>query len=162
MTQSVRSIFPLAVAFSAAVFAATAMAEPVPYPDGYRHWHHVKSMVIGQDHPLADPFAGIHHVYANDLALQGLGSGSHDDGSILVFDLLEAQEGDGVLTEGSRKLVGVMVKSRNVYPDTGGWGFEGFAGDSREQRLTNDGGQACFSCHLPQAEQDYVFSDWRR
>ena len=44
-------------------------AEPeVPYPAGYRDWHHVKSMVIEEGHPLYGAFGGIHHLYANDKA----------------------------------------------------------------------------------------------
>ena len=55
---------PLALATALAagsvsiVFADTA----VSYPEGYRAWRHIKSMVILPGHPLADPFAGIHHV----------------------------------------------------------------------------------------------------
>ncbi|AGA31868.1 putative cytochrome [Thioalkalivibrio nitratireducens DSM 14787] len=138
-----------------------AMADPVAYPEGYRHWHHAKSMVIHDGHPLADPFAGIHHIYVNDPALEGLQTGRYADGSVFVFDLLQAEHGDEVLTEGERKLVGVMVKGAETYQETGGWGFEGFAGDSRDQRLVSDGGQACFACHQSQADSDYVFTRWR-
>jgi hypothetical protein len=151
-----------ALTLSAAAFVSLAVAaEPVPYPDGYRHWHHVKSMVIEGGHPLADPFEGIHHIYANDAALQGLETGSHPDGSVLVFDLLHAEAGGGTTSEGARKLVGVMLKSRDAYAATGGWGFEGFAGDSRDQRLTTDGGTGCFACHEAQAGSSHVFSRWR-
>lgn len=134
----------------------------VPYPDGYRHWTHVKSMVILPGHPLADPFEGIHHVYANAKALEGLRSGRYADGSVLVFDLLETVRGAHALTEGKRKLVGVMVRDARKYRDTGGWGFEGFAGDSHDKRLTHDGGRACFQCHQSQEARGYVFSQWRK
>ncbi len=133
----------------------------VPYPDGYRRWTHVKSMVIQPGHALANPFAGIHHVYANDRALEGLRSGTYPDGAVLVFDLLEAREADHALVEGPRKLVGVMVRDHKRYADTGGWGFEGFAGDSRTKRLTNDGGRSCFACHASQKDHAYVFAKWR-
>jgi hypothetical protein len=155
-----RPVFTLALSTAAFVALAVA-AEPVAYPEGYRHWHHVKSMVIAEGHPLADPFEGIHHIYANDAALEGLQTGDHADGAVLVFDLLHADAGDNTLSEGPRKLVGVMHKSRDVYAATGGWGFEGFAGDSREQRLTTDGGAGCFTCHQAQAGDAYVFSRWR-
>jgi len=135
--------------------------QPVPYPDGYRMWTHVKSMVIRPGHPLANPFQGIHHVYANDKALEGLKHGDYPDGAVLVFDLLDYQEKDHALTEGKRKLVGVMVRDSARYVDTGGWGFEGFAGNSRDQRLTKDGGKSCFECHQSRERDSYVFSRWR-
>ena len=157
------SSFLASVALGALVAAPLGVsAEPVPYPEGYRHWHHAKSMVIHEEHPLADPFAGIHHIYVNDQALDGLRSGHYADGSIFVFDLLKADTGDAVITEGDRKLVGVMLKNAGVYRDTGGWGFEGFAGDSRDQRLVTDGGHGCFACHQSQADSDFVFTRWRQ
>lgn len=133
----------------------------VPYPEGYRHWHHVKSMVIQPGHALEDPFGGIHHIYANDPAVQGLKTGDYPDGAVLVFDLLEYQASDNSLIEGTRKLVGVMLRDKARFTATGGWGFEGFAGDSHTQRLTTDGGQSCFGCHAPQESSQYVYSKMR-
>jgi len=154
--------FLASVALGALVATTLSVsAESVPYPEGYRHWHHAKSMVIHEAHPLADPFAGIHHIYVNDRALDGLRSGQYADGAMFVFDLLEAETGDAVITEGERKLVGVMAKGAEVYRDTGGWGFEGFAGDSRDHRLVTDGGHGCFACHQSQADLDFVFTRWR-
>ncbi|AHE97064.1 cytochrome P460 family protein [Thioalkalivibrio paradoxus] len=159
-----RTQFPFLASAALAALVAVPLgvfAEPVAYPEGYRHWHHAKSMVIHDGHPLADPFAGIHHIYVNDPALEGLQTGRYADGSVFVFDLLEADAGDEAITEGERKLVGVMVKGAETYRETGGWGFEGFAGDSRDQRLVSDGGQGCFACHQSQADSDYVFTRWR-
>ena len=119
----------------------------VSYPDGYRAWYHVKSMVILPGHGLADPFQGIHHVYANPAALEGMLSGDYRDGSVLVFDLLHNVEGDNAIQEGQRKLIGVMERDGQRFAATGGWGFEGFAGNRRVEWLTNDGGQGCFECH---------------
>lgn len=137
-------------------------ANPVPYPEGYRDWHHVKSMVIQAGHPLENPFAGIHHVYANPAALEGLQSGKYADGAVLVFDLLSAAEGGHAIQEGPRKLIGVMQRDIQRYAATGGWGFEGFAGDSKSERLVKDGGQSCFACHAAQKDSAYVFSKVRR
>ncbi len=147
------------------VTAAGALAQAgtakVPYPDGYRAWQHLKSMVILPGHPLENPFAGIHHVYANGKALQGLKSGSYPDGAVLVFDLLHVDEGGNALQEGKRKLVGVMSRDAKKYAATGGWGFEGFAGNSRNDRLATDGGKSCFDCHASQKQSQYVFSKLR-
>lgn len=125
---------------------------PVPYPEGYRDWTHVKSMVIEPGHPLANPFEGIHHIYVNASAREGLRNGTYPDGSVLVFDLLETVRGDAAVSEGGRKLVGVMVRDAARYAATGGWGFEGFAGNSRSERLTDDGGAGCYACHQPEPQ----------
>lgn len=134
----------------------------VAYPEGYRNWLHVKSMLIQPGHALENPFQGLHHVYANKLAEKGLKEGKHQDGAVLVFDLLQYQEKDKTIQEGERKLVGVMVKDGKKYAATGGWGFEGFAGDSKTERLTNDGGVSCFNCHAPEKKTDYVYSQLRQ
>jgi len=133
----------------------------VDYPDGYRTWTHIKTMVLHQGHPLENPFMGIHHVYGNDQGVKGTQTGQFDDGAILVFDLFKYITQDNASTEGDRVLVGVMVKDSTKYPSTGGWGFEGFKGNSHSQRLVSDGGQSCFACHTSQKETDYVFSSWR-
>ncbi len=135
---------------------------PVPYPEGYRQWTHIKSMVIQQGHPLYEAFGGIHHIYANDKALSAyLGkSKTFPDGSVIVFDLLEAKAESNAIVEGKRKVVGVMVKDSKKFAETGGWGFEGFKGDTR-QRVVTDAKSACFNCHASQAHRDYVFSSYR-
>ncbi len=133
----------------------------VAFPEGYRNWLHTKSMLIQPGHALENPFQGIHHVYANSKAANGLKTGKYGDGSVLVFDLLKYEEKDKTIQEGERKLVGVMHKDSVKYPSTGGWGFEGFAGNSKTERLVKDGGKSCFGCHEPQKGKDYVFSALR-
>lgn len=145
------------------VFTTCSFAEQdgVPFPEGYRNWLHAKSMIIQPGHALENPFQGIHHVYANGKAAKGLKTGTYADGSVLVFDLLKYEEKDKTIQEGERKLVGVMHKDSAKYASTGGWGFEGFAGNSKTERLVKDGGKSCFGCHEPQKAKDYVFSELR-
>jgi len=151
----------LATVAALALKATAGDAGPVAYPADYRAWTHVKSMLIQDDHPLADPFAGIHHIYANAEAMEGYLGGNFPEGAVIVFDLLEYAAADGAITEGARKLVGVMQRDSGRFAATGGWGFEGFAGDSRTERLVTDDGAGCFGCHLAQRESEYVFSAWR-
>ena len=133
--------------------------DPVPYPEGYRDWRHVKSMVIEEGHPLFDAFGGIHHIYANEKALEGYAAGRFPDGAVIVFDLLEAKRADNAITEGARKVLGVMVKDSARWPETGGWGFEGFAGGDPGRRAVGESArEACFACHEGAREKDYVFS----
>jgi hypothetical protein len=141
---------------------AQATELEVPYPDGYRDWHHVKSMVIEEGHPLYGAFGGIHHIYANNKALEGYRSNTFPDGAVIIFDLLEAEHDDNAVTEGDRKVVGVMHKDAKKFAATGGWGFEGFGGGDPTNRVVGaDAASACFACHQPQKDQDYTFSRLR-
>ncbi len=134
----------------------------VPYPEGYRNWTHIKSMVLEKGHPLYEAFGGIHHIYANKKALEGYRAGNKfKDGSVIVFDLFEAISENNAIVEGKRKVVGVMIKDSKRFKTTGGWGFEGFAGDSRERVVKNMEGE-CYSCHLQMKEKDFVFSEYRK
>jgi hypothetical protein len=147
-----------------AATSTTALAadSQVPYPEGYRDWHHVKSMVIEKGHPLYSAFGGIHHLYANDKAMEGYQKGTFTDGSVIIFDLLEAVQDGNAVTEGDRKVVGVMHKDSKRYRDTGGWGFEGFGSGDRSNRVVGENAaSACFACHAPQKAQDYTFSKLR-
>jgi hypothetical protein len=154
------------VALLLALAGAPALAAdpaPVPYPEGYRGWTHVKSMVINPGHPLYEAFGGIHHLYANRKALKGYQSGKFPDGAVIVFDLLEAKVADNAVQEGTRKVVGVMHKDARRWKDTGGWGFEGFKGDSRSERAVGkNAASACYACHTQQKDRDFVFSGYRK
>ncbi|HSH28485.1 MAG TPA: cytochrome P460 family protein [Thiohalobacter sp.] len=158
-----RTLLPLMVLAGLGSSPVLADDTSVPYPDGYRDWHHVKSMVIEEGHDLYGTFGGIHHLYANEAALKGYRAGSFPDGAVIAFDLLEAEHGGNAITEGPRKVLGVMHKDSERYRATGGWGFEGFAeGDRTRRAVGKDAKEACFQCHTSQREHDYVFSRLRK
>lgn len=153
----------LAAALLAGTAAYAADPAPVPYPEGYRHWMHVKTMVIEPGHALYEAFGGIHHLYANTKAEQGYKAGRFADGSVIVFDLLEARSADHTVQEGARKVVGVMHKDAKKYAATGGWGFEGFKGESKTERAVgSNAAKACFECHTAQKDKGFVFSTLRQ
>ena len=155
----------LAAGLAAAFAIGPALAAdppPVPYPAGYRTWAHVKTMQILPGHPLHDAFGGVHHLYANRAAMDGYRRGRFPDGAVIVFDLAEALSADHTVVDGPRKVVGVMRKDAKRYASTGGWGFEAFKGDSRTERVVGaNAAGACFGCHAPQRERDFVFSAWK-
>jgi hypothetical protein len=152
-----------AAALAAAILPALADQHLVPYPTGYRSWSHVKSMIIEPGHALYESFGGLHHLYANDKAMEGYRDGQFPDGAVIVFDLLATVEADNAVTEGPRKVLGVMHKDSARYAATGGWGFEGFAGDSTTERaVAANAKTACFDCHTARKDHDYVFSELRR
>lgn len=93
--------------------------------------------------------------------MQGLTNGVYLDGSRFVFDLLDYVEEDKTIQEGSRKLVAVMHKNSEKFSTTGGWGFEGFSGDSQVTRVVTDGGSSCYACHTSMEESSYIFSKLR-
>jgi hypothetical protein len=58
---------------------------------------------------------------------------------------------------------GRRTQDPKKWKDTGGWGFEGFKGDSKTERAVGDkAATACFQCHTSQKDRDFVFSSYRR
>jgi hypothetical protein len=161
MTLNSTATALIAVALASGLAVAGEYAT-VPYPQDYREWKHVKSMVIRQGHPLYASFGGIHHLYANPAAVTGYATGRFPDGAVVVFDLLEADESGNAVQEGARKVLGVMHKDAKRFAATGGWGFEGFAAGDPARRVVGDQAPtACFECHASRKDSDYVFSQPR-
>jgi len=69
------TVLSLAILFLANASSGEVKKAMVKYPEGYRNWVHVKSMVIQQGHSLYESFGGIHHIYANEKALKAMKSG---------------------------------------------------------------------------------------
>lgn len=142
--------------------SAAAESAKMAYPEDYRGWHHVKSMELKPGHALYESFGGLHHIYANPKALKGYQTGKFRDGAVIVFDLLEARHEGNALSEGKRKVLGVMVRDSRKFAATGGWGFEGFAGgDPKKPVVGGNAATACFACHAPQKDNNYLFSSLR-
>jgi cytochrome P460 len=134
---------------------------PVPYPDGFRSWTHVKSLVVGPDHELHSTRGGLHHYYANEKAIVGYRNGSFPDGSIVVDEAVLLKDGEGRMKglafEGERRFLDVMMKDGRRYVNTGGWGYEHFERDETTGRLSADERATCSACHS-KATADHVFS----
>jgi cytochrome P460 len=137
--------------------------EKVPYPEGYRRWVHVRSGLTGPESPDYKTTGGIHHIYANDKAMEGYQAGRFPDGSIIVYDLLEVQTKEGITTEGPRRYLTVMHKDGKRFAETGGWGFEVFRKDSQADRtIWPNAKTKCFDCHASQKDKDFVFGSFRK
>ena len=134
---------------------------PVSYPDGFRAWTHVKSLIVGPDHESFPKRGGIHHYYANDKAVAGYRTGMFPDGSILVDEAVSMKDGEGrtrgLQFEGERRFLDVMVKDSHRYGNTGGWGYEHFERDDTTGRLSGSDQSTCSACHA-KAQTDHVFS----
>jgi hypothetical protein len=140
--------------FAATVYAATT---DIPYPEGYRNWYHHHSTVNLNGH-APEGNVGVQHVYANELAVEGLRTGKFSKGAMFVVDRFQYAEGDNhTINQGGRKVVAVMLRDEKRYAETGGWGFEAFKGGDPNQRVVKDQ-QACFVCHIPHADNNYLFT----
>jgi len=142
----------------------SAEGPQVAFPDNYLSWRHVKSMVIGPEHPsFAKEGGRIYEFYANQQAVEGYRAGKFANGSVIVRETLRAIAGEGelkgILKEGERTALDVMVKDARLYEETGGWGFETF--DSQNGRLAEKARNQCYACHSKQKDHDFVFGTLR-
>lgn len=138
-----------------------ATEESVPYPEGYRHWTHVKTYIVGPKSMAFKFIGGFNHVYANEAAMVGYKTGHFPNGSVIVSDVIAAREDSVDIREGLRHHIDVMVRDSTKYGDAGGWRFEQFQGDSPTTRLlTPQTRVMCSSCHTKQ--KDMVFSEYRK
>ena len=133
-------------------------AESVQYPGNFRRWVHVGTGVIQSGGPFPESEQGMHHIFANSKAVDGYASGVFPDGSVIVYELREAQQKNGVLFEGERRRVDVMIRDSGRYENTGGWRFERFMGNQQTQDAVADSGASCFQCHTNAAAHGFVFS----
>jgi hypothetical protein len=146
-------------------WVADMLAKPelTAYPLTYRQWTHVKSAMVDPKSPAAGRYGGLHHIYANEIAMEGYRRGQFPDGSVIVFDLLETRESAGTTVEGQRKLIDVMTKDSKRYAETGGWDYEEFVGDNhKDPVLTAEAKTQCYNCHIRQQAHDFVFSKFRK
>jgi hypothetical protein len=134
----------------------------VEYPEGYRDWTHVKTYVVKPKSPAFSIIGGFNHVYANDKAMTGYQTGHFPNGSVIVSDVVHANDDSLNTREGARVHLDVMVKDTIHFQDPGGWRFETFEKDSKSMRfLTPTTRLDCNNCHLKH-NKDMVFSNYRR
>jgi len=141
------------------LLAALCTAVAATYPNAFRTWTHVKSALITQTHPAAQSEGGLHHIYANAKAVEGYRSGQFPDGSTIVYELLETTEKNGVISEGARRRVDVMIRDSERYKSTDGWGYERFIGANDSNNILDEAAAAqCHQCHSRAREHGSVFS----
>jgi len=136
---------------------------PVVYPDDYRSWECVKSMVILEGHEHFEAFGGFHHIYANEQAVAALKDQvPFANGSVLVFELFETIAENSSIVEGRRLVIGVMEKDSERFADSEGWGFEDFKEANPLLRMVTDMRGQCLSCHATQKANDYVYTTYHQ
>jgi len=160
MSSSIVVLLLMLAATTGAGFRQPNAGAAVAFPEGYREWVHVKSALISAQHPDFQRSGGFRHIYADPRARVGYRTGTFPPGSTIVVDWIEGDETDGSFSEGARRRLDVMVKDPSRFAATGGWGFERFAGASRERTVTDARAQ-CASCHSGAEAREMVFSRWR-
>ena len=138
--------------------ASTPVQDGFAFPEGYRSWTHITSAVIqsGASGP------GIHHIYANAKALQGYRTGKFPNGSVIVFDRFALDVTTARTKAGARQFINLMIRDSVRFRDTGGWGFDGFVGDSRTQHQFPQSSvvTTCFNCHTQRKDSNFVFTSF--
>jgi len=165
-SKLVRILGVAGVLMSFGAASAAPAGDEVPFPNGFRDWFVVNSMIVTKDSPMFGQIGGMHIIYVNRKGLPTLKSGGpfpYPDGTVFADDVHEFSVKDGSYVEGSKKAVTVMVKDMKKYPTTGGWGFQVWAGGDPSKPLVPDAAhavKACFECHTPQKTQDFTFSTY--
>jgi hypothetical protein len=141
----------------------------VVIPAGYRHWHLISvKRLIG----AGGKFKQLRAQLGNDLAIKAFRDGTlpFPEGAIIAALHWNENSSDadnnvlaagfpGVGLEssfaGSAVNVQFMVKNSKKYATSGGWGFADFTnGKAGDEALH----KACFPCHQPAKDRDYVFT----
>jgi hypothetical protein len=133
-------------------------AEAAKYPSNFRRWVHVGTGIILPGGPIPESEQGMHHIFANPAAVNGYDSGTFADGAVIVYELRQTQQQNGVIFEGERRRVDVMIKDSTHYPETGGWRFERYWGNDQTQDAVRDSGTSCFECHSKAKAHGFVMS----
>jgi len=102
-------------------------------------------------------------IYGNNIAVNAINNGHnipYPDGSILakvLFERVKNENGD--IVPGKFIHVEFMIKDKEIYKSTKGWGWARWIGDElmpfgKDETFSN----SCVSCHVPVKEMDYTFT----
>jgi hypothetical protein len=153
----------VAISLAHATGQPTEAASPiygVTIPREYRDWR-----LISVTHEEGN-FNQLRAQLGNDVAIKAYREGTlpFPDGAIIVaqhWNRVPSDEDNKVFGRAQAFVAGspvnmqVMVKDSKKYAATGGWGF----GDFKEGRPSDEAAhEACFSCHQPAKDHDFVFT----
>jgi hypothetical protein len=148
------------------VEAGTGGAVPIfglKIPAGYRDWKLVS--VAHEEGNLND----LRAILGNDIAIQAYRSGTlpFPDGAVIVrlaWSYTPSDENNRAFGKTQSFVSGdptpshlqFMVKDSKKYAGTGGWGFAQFDKDGHPAGEASL--KACFPCHKPASDRDFVFT----
>jgi len=147
------------------VFADKAGGDGLKIPADFQHGYLANAMLVTKEPSKTGLIAGLHLIYVNAAGFERLkrgGSAPYPDGTVFVDDVREFAGDEGAYRQGARKFIALMVKDSKKYASTGGWGFQAFPGGDPTKPIVDDATKKCFSCHTPEASNDFVFSTFLR
>jgi hypothetical protein len=147
---------------SGTLFAGTKDGLQIP-TDFQSGWYLANSMLVTKEPNKTGLKTGVHLIYVNPVGLDRLkrgGSTPFPDGTTFVDDVRLFSEDDGAYQQGGHKFITVMVKDSKKYASTGGWGFQAWLGGDSTRPIVHDSPKQCFTCHLPNKANDFVFSTY--
>jgi Cytochrome P460 len=139
----------------------------VTAPAGYRDWK-----VISIARLKTDKLDQLRAQLGNDIAIKAFKEGKlpFPDGSIIAalhWNYVPSEANDKVLSgafpgahsfvAGPAVNVQFMVKDSKKYAATGGWGFADFKDGKPGDKALHE---ACFPCHQPARDHDFVFAHY--
>lgn len=130
----------------------------IELPLGYEHWG-----LISVSHRTDNNTLRV--ILGNDIAVSAArspGKPGWPDGSILaklVWKETSHVEWTAAAVPGAFVHAEFMLRDRQLYPFTGGWGFARWVGTDHQPFGEDDKfDRACFGCHQQVANTDYVFT----
>jgi len=136
----------------------------VKIPSGYRDWK-----LISVNHEAGD-YNQLRAQMGNDIAIKAYKEGTlpFPDGAIIValhWKRVASDEDNKVFGKeqafvaGARVNMQIMVKDSKKYAASGGWGFADFTEGKPADEAMH---KACFPCHEPAKEHDFVYTRYAR
>ena len=159
------AVFAVYITNAAPVVASASPIYGVTVPAGYRDW---KVISIGR--LKTDKVDQLRAQVGNDIAIKAFKEGTlpFPDGSIIAalhWNYVPSEANNQVLAgafPGAQSFVAgppvnvqFMVKDSKKYAATGGWGFADFKDGSPGDKALHE---ACFPCHQPAKDHDFVFA----
>ena len=138
----------------------------VKIPAGYRDWQ----LIAVNQLEFAGHGEQLRAQLGNPIAIKAFKEGTlpYPDGAIIAaihWTRVTSEDNNKVLDVpfpgtqsfviGSRVNVQFMVKDSKKYAATGGWGFADFTDRKPGDKALHE---ACFPCHVPAKDRDYVFT----
>ncbi|RYD39475.1 MAG: cytochrome P460 [Verrucomicrobiaceae bacterium] len=133
-------------------------------PEGYRDWRLIS---VAREEGKQDD---IRAMLGNDIAIKAYREGTlpFPDGAIIAriaWALVPSEENNKAFGQAQSHVAGApkngvqfMFKDSKKYAATGGWGYAQF-GEVDGKPVTDQAKlAACYSCHLPAAARDFVFT----
>ena len=139
----------------------------VKIPDGYRDWRliSVKQLTGKQLTGTGGELKQLRAELGNDIAIKAYREGKlpFPDGAIIArvaWSYVPSEENNRVFgraqsfVAGSPTNVQFMVKNSKDYASTGGWGYTQFSGG----KPAHVDVRACYACHVPVKDRDFLFT----